>query len=387
MLIGSRRVLINDELICATVSVEGDRIVSLAPGIDQAAWHWGNLLLLPGMVDLHGDAFERQWMPRPGVFFPVEAALHETDRQLLANGITTAYHGLTVSWEPGLRSVQHGRLLVDALRRLRADLSCDTRLHLRYEIHALDQLEEVIAWIDAGGVDLIAFNDHLAMIDGHLGKEAKAGKYAERSGITVDAFRAILASVQKRSAEVPAAVARVAAAGRARGIPMASHDDETPAMRASYHALGAGICEFPIDAQTASAARACGSEVVMGAPNVVRGGSHTQRMTAIDAIRADLCTVLASDYYYPAMLHAAFRLTHEDATTLPEAWNLVAANPARAAGLADRGRIDSGWRADFIAVDDTDPAHPRVAATVAGGRVVYCSEPALMGTLHELVGC
>lgn len=384
MLVTSRRVLAGGELAPATIRIEGESIAAVRHGEASGAWNLGELLILPGMVDLHGDAFERQWMPRPGVFFPVKVALHETDRQMIANGITTSYHGLTVSWEPGLRGVEHGRVLVEALEEESASLQCDTKIHLRYEVFALEEAEELIGWIESGRVHMIGFNDHSQMIVEQLRNETKAGKYAERTGLTVAGYRELLAAALERSHEVPAALERVAAAGRVRAIPLASHDDETPEMRESYSALGATICEFPVDAITACAAREAGSDVVMGSPNIVRGGSHARRMTAMDGVRDGYCNVLASDYYYPSMLHSVFRAASETGMPLAAAWNLVSENPARAAGLADRGTLEEGLRADFVAVDDRDPAHPRIAITVAAGKVVYCAEPSLIGDLHEL---
>ena len=120
----------------------------------------GGYLVLPGIVDLHGDAFERQLMPRPGVHFAPVPALLETDRQLLANGITTAYHGVTLSWEPGLRGIEAAREFLAALSAVRPRLGADARLHLRFECFNLDAVEEVVSWIEAGRIDLLAFNEH-----------------------------------------------------------------------------------------------------------------------------------------------------------------------------------------------------------------------------------
>lgn len=386
MILSCRRALVEGQLVPATIELDHNRIGAIRDGDRHGGWDLGGMLVLPGIVDIHGDAFERQWMPRPRVFFPVDIALLETDRQMLACGITTGYHGLTVSWEPGLRGVEHGRLMLEALERMDARLQCDTRLHLRYEIFALDQAEELIGWIESGKVHMIGFNDHIEMIAGHLRNENKAGKYAERSGLTLDGFRSLLERTKERMSEVRPMIERVAAIGRQRGLPMASHDDETPDMRASYQTLGAAICEFPVDEVTARAAMEADSEVVMGSPNIVRGGSHANRMTALDAIRGGFCNVLASDYYYPSILHAAFRIAREGVAPLGWAWNLVSENPARAANLQDRGRLAEGLRADIIVVDDSDPMHPRVVATIAGGRMVYCAEPSLLGNrVHELI--
>jgi alpha-D-ribose 1-methylphosphonate 5-triphosphate diphosphatase len=385
MTVSCKRVLVDGELTPQTLEIRGQRIESIEAGHGRCDRDFGSLLLLPGIVDLHGDAFERQWMPRPGVFFPIEMALLETDRQLLANGITTAYHSLTVSWEPGLRGLEHGQAMIDALDAIRPHLRSDTRLHLRYEVFALDQVDRMKAWIRNAKVDLIGFNDHLQMIEERLSNQDRAGTYAERSGLSIGGFRALLLLTKQRAGEVRGGVEQVAALARERKIPMASHDDETPAMRATYAELGAGICEFPLDEFTARSAMHAGGEVVMGSPNVVRGASHAKRMTAMSAIRGGFCTILTSDYFYPSILYAAFRIEEDGVLPLPAAWKLVSENPARAAGLNDRGRIAPGMRADLLAVDDSIPGHPRIAATISGGEIVYCAEPSMLGTnLNEL---
>src|SRR5699024_7807099 len=173
--------------------------------------------------------------------------------------------------------------------------------------------------------------------------------------------------------EVPASVARLCAAAAAAGVPVASHDDETPAMRAHYRGLGAAICEFPCNEATARAAVSAGEAVVLGAPNVLRGGSHDSRMAAGPAIAEGLCDILTSDYYYPALAAAPFHLADQGDCDFAQAWNLISAAPARATGLIDRGTIAPGLRADLIMMDDARPRLPRVIATLAGGQTVYAA--------------
>ena len=143
---------------------------------------------------------------------------------------------------------------------------------------------------------------------------------------------------------------------------MLSHDDESPAMRQAFRAQGVAIAEFPVNEETAREAAEAGDFIVFGAPNVVRGGSHTGWTKASDMIAKGLCSVLASDYYYPAPLLAAFRLAADGVLPLAEAWQLISSAPARAAGLADRGVLAAGQRADIILVDDTVPLRPRIVA-------------------------
>ena len=149
---------------------------------------------------------------------------------------------------------------------------------------------------------------------------------------------------------------------------MASHDDDTVATRGEYRALGARICEFPMAEDVAEAARAAGDWVVMGSPNVVRGGSHLGWASAAAMAERGLCTVLCSDYYYPALLQAAFALARAGTLPFGQAWAMVSANPAAAAGLSDRGVIAEGQRADLILVAPRDEA---VIATIAQGRLAY----------------
>lgn len=330
-------------------------------------------LVAPGIVDLHGDAFERQIMPRPGVYFDMALALADTDRQLLANGITTAYHALTWSWEPGLRGTKHAREFVAALEANRARLGCDTKLHLRWEVFNLDAAEEAQNWIAGGRVDLLAFNDHTpGMVAGSRGP-AHAAKIAERTGLAAADFAALLDRVWARRDDVTAANAALAAAARARGIPMASHDDRDPADRRRFRELGCTLCEFPMTPEAARTAREGGDHVLMGAPNAVRGGSHLGLMSAESSVRAGDCGVLTSDYYYPALLQAPFALARKGAADLAVLWGLVSGGPAHAAGLADRGRIEAGKRADLIVLDDADTGPVRVKATYVAGRQAFAA--------------
>jgi alpha-D-ribose 1-methylphosphonate 5-triphosphate diphosphatase len=334
----------------------------------------GGLLALPGIVDLHGDAFERQMMPRPGVDFPLDVALIDSDRQAISNGITTVFHATTWSWEPGLRGSDNARKLLETIESIRPQLAADTRFHLRHETYNLDAESEIIEWLSEGRVDLFAFNDHMDSTVASLSKPQKRSRMVERTGLTNDAFDRVVESVVSRAADVPASIARLAQAARAASVRMLSHDDESPAMRQAFRAQGVGIAEFPVNEETARDAAEAGDFIVFGAPNVVRGGSHTGWTKASDMIAKGLCSVLASDYYYPAPLLAAFRLAADGVLPLAEAWHLISTAPARAAGLTDRGMLAAGQRADVILVDDTAPLRPRIVAVIAAGRLVHLTE-------------
>jgi alpha-D-ribose 1-methylphosphonate 5-triphosphate diphosphatase len=367
--ISGGRVLLQDGREAVTnVLLQGGRIATLGIGNGGPTLDATDLLVLPGIVDIHGDAFERQMQPRPGVDFPVALALHDTEAQLLANGITTAFHGITLSWEPGLRSLESWRTLLDALDA--GSWTCDMRVHLRWEAFNLEALDTAIADIEAGRVHLLAFNDHTPAILHKSADPVEGAKYSGRAGMKLDAFRALTDRVAARSDEIPDALDRISAAARAAGIPLASHDDDAVEVRDGFRARGAHICEFPMAEAVGQAARNAGDYVVMGSPNVVRGRSHLGWASAATMAEAGICTVLSSDYYYPAMMRAALILASRGKLDLAHAWSLISANPAAAAGLTDRGAIAPGLRADIVLVD---PTVPRVVATLAQGRIAHLS--------------
>jgi len=370
------RTLLGAEWVEATLQISAGRISAVSPHRQAHSLRLDarGLLVLPGIIDLHGDAFERQLMPRAGVDFPIDVALLESDRQAVGNGITTVYHATTWSWEPGLRSGANAQLLLEAIERLRPRFAADTRFHLRQETYNLDAEACIRRWLSDRRVDLLAFNDHMDETVLGVANPRKRARMLERSGISSEAFDRLVADVASRGADVPDSIARLAAAARAAGIRMLSHDDRTPAVRQDFRALGVGIAEFPVNEETAREAAAAGDFILFGAPNVVRGGSHIGWTRAADMIAKGLCSVLASDYYYPAPLLAAFRLAADGVLPLAAAWDLVSAAPAKAAGLSDRGVLAVGQRADVLLVDDAEPLRPRIIAVIAAGRLVQLTD-------------
>ncbi|MFN3577093.1 MAG: alpha-D-ribose 1-methylphosphonate 5-triphosphate diphosphatase [Tabrizicola sp.] len=399
-LIEGARLVLEDRVETASVRIEGGRITGIDVARDGAVVVPGKgRILAPAFVDVHGDAFERQIMPRPGVMVDVEAALLETDRQLAANGIATAYHALTLSWEPGLRSVDTGWQVVRALAALRGRLTADNRLQLRWETFCAEA-EPLIAHVLAGSDrPALAFNDHTTSALLHpgialhdrpfdhvedypvtdLSAEAflhKMGERAKRSHMTTADFVALIGRVWARRAEVPADIARLAALARKHGAPMLSHDDSQVETRTWYRALGAKVAEFPMHERVFLAAREAGDPIVLGAPNAMRGGSHLGSPGAAEMIARGLCDILASDYYYPAMLAAVARLHADRVAPLPALWRLVSTNPAAAMGLADRGSIRPGLRADLVLIDWPEGHPPAPLRTWVAGRGGYSALPA-----------
>jgi alpha-D-ribose 1-methylphosphonate 5-triphosphate diphosphatase len=374
LFIDGGRTLLGEEIAKARLRIEDGKIGGSDHGRGSSGLDARGLLVLPGIVDLHGDAFERQMMPRPGVDFPIDVALLDSDRQAIANGITTVFHATTWSWEPGLRCGDNARRLLEAIETLRPQLAADTRFHLRHETYNLDAEAEINRWLSGGRVDLFAFNDHMDSTVASRARPRKRAQMVERCGISNEEFEALVERVVSRAHDVPASIARLAEVARNAKVRMLSHDDDSPEMRKAFRAQGVNIAEFPVNEETAREAAQAGDFIVFGAPNVVRGGSHTGWTKASDMIAKGLCSVLASDYYYPAQLLAAFRLAADGVLPLQKAWNLISAAPARAAGLSDRGILTEGCRADIILVDDKVPMRPRIVAVVAAGKLVHLAD-------------
>jgi alpha-D-ribose 1-methylphosphonate 5-triphosphate diphosphatase len=376
IIIEGGRALLDGEWPETSLAIAGGKIsgVDTRQGRGALELDARDLLVLPGIVDIHGDAFERQMMPRPKVDFPIDVALVDSDRQAIANGITTVFHGTTWSWEPGLRCGDNARKLLEAIETLRPKLAADTRFHLRHETYNLDAEAQIGEWLANKRVDLFAFNDHTENTVTLRNKPNKRKSMVDRTGLSDEAFDSLVQRILSRADDVPGSIARLAKIAHDADVRMLSHDDASPAMRQAFRAQGVTIAEFPINEETAREAAAGGDAIVFGAPNVVRGGSHTGWTKASDMIAKGLCSVLASDYYYPAPLLAAFRLAADGVLPLAKAWDLIAAAPAKAAGLSDRGTLAEGQRADILLVDDALPMRPRIVAVIAAGRLVHLTE-------------
>ncbi len=388
-------VIFPDRIERASVRIEAGTITGIDTPRDGAHVIDGRgKFLAPAFVDIHGDAFERQIMPRPGVTIPIDIALLETDRQLAANGIATAYHALTLSWEPGLRSVETGWAMLRALSRLSPRLTVENRLQLRWETFCPEAHSLIATAMNQTDTPALAFNDHTTaallhpaialhdrpfdLIPDYPVTETDAPKFrakmdarAKRSGMTLEDYIALMLSVWERRPMVPHHIETMAALARSSGAPMLSHDDTQTETRDFYRAKGATIAEFPMHERVFQSSRDAGDWIVLGAPNAMRGGSHLGSPGAAEMIGRGLCDILASDYFYPAMLGAIARLHADRTAPLNALWKLVAQNPATALNLIDRGHIAIGQRADLLLLDWPDQSAPAPLRTWVAGRGGY----------------
>lgn len=345
------------------------------PAVDLTGYY-----VLPGIIDLHGDAFERHITPRPSAPFPVLSGLHGVDREAAANGITTAWLAQSWSWEGGMRGPDFAERVMAALAEYKSNALTDLRIQIRCETHEHEHTDRLIAAIERWGIDYVIFNNHL----GEAIKQARAdpaalAAWASKSGRTAAEFMAVVDAASCRGGEVPRRLARLAEAFDRLGVRYGSHDDPDPETRETFAMIGARICEFPLNSQTATVAKAVGSPVLMGAPNVVRGTSQAGNVAAEHLIRSGSCTAIVSDYHYPALAQAAFRLADQGIRPLAQAWAMISEQPAAIMGLADRGVIKMNRRADLVIINQATRA---IEATICGGRVSYLSGAAALRFLR-----
>lgn len=360
------QVLQADGLRAARFSFAEGRVVDapVGRGVDLAGF-----LVLPGIVDLHGDGFERHLAQRRGAMKQLDAGLIACEAELAANGITTAMLAQFVSWEGGMRGLEFAERVFAAIRDSNVDLVTDLQAQLRFETHLLELYDDLPQRLAEWNIRYMVFNDHLPherLEQGKLprrlnGQALKARRSPEKHHAYMKDLHALGPQVP---AELDALCPRLAAAG----IRMGSHDDATVETRATWRKRGVRIAEFPETLEAAEAAHMAGDPVLMGAPNVVRGGSHNGNLSAIDLLAMGYCDALASDYHYPSPRRAALMLADAGVMDLPAAWGLISSGPAAVLGLSDRGSLEVGKRADFVVLDAQTR---RVAATFVAGRVSY----------------
>lgn len=358
-------VLRDGEMQRRLVAIESGRISKgPLPEVDLTGY-----LILPGIVDMHGDAFERHIAPRPSAPFPLDQGLLSTDREAAANGVTTAWMAQSWSWEGGHRSPDHAELFLAALDEMRPQLGTDLRVQLRCETHMVDTAEQIIEAVRRHDVGYVVFNNHLDEVMQLA--ETDVGRldhWAKQAGRDPQDYLAIVRQTRKQSHRVPRFLCRLAEVFDEMGVLYGSHDDPDAETRETYSMIGAKICEFPLTRAAARLSNAVGDPVVMGAPNVVRGGSQSGNAAAEDLIEAGMCDVLVSDYHYPSLARAAFHLVDRGLRTLPGAWKLISQTPADVMRLSDRGTIDYGRRADLTLINERTRA---IEATMVAGRITH----------------
>lgn len=325
--------------------------------------------VMPGIIDLHGEGFERHIAPRPTAPFPLVFGLLSAEREAAANGITTAFFAQGWSWEGGPRSPARAFALAEALTEARSGMTTDIRLQIRCETHLVEAGAELLALIERHGIGYVVFNNHLDQAQ-EMRRADLAGfaHWAQALGRTPEEHLVAVETARAREREVPRHLCRLAEAFDRLGVVYGSHDDPDGETRERFSMIGARVAEFPVSRKAAAAAKAMMNPVVMGAPNVVRGGSASGNVAAVDLIRQGLCDALVSDYHAPALAEAAWALVDLGILTLPRAWALISEGPAEILRMPDRGALSPGKRADLAVVNVETRA---IEAVIAGGRLSY----------------
>ena len=349
------RVVLGDEMIEGSILIRDGVIAAIESGSAQSGEDFGGDYLIPGLVELHTDHLETHYRPRPGVFWDALSALHAHDVQIAGSGITTVFDAVRIGSDPDLPDMgQHVEALTGAIDSGRAGgwLRAEHFVHLRCELPTRDVIEQFEAHAAHPHTRLASIMDHTPGQRQFRSMEAYRLFYKDKMGRNQAELDAYLDARQAEHDRYSAPNrAHLVARARELHLPLASHDDTTLAHIEEGVADGVAISEFPTTLEAAAAAHDAGLAILMGAPNVVRGRSHSGNISATDLVKAGLLDILSSDYVPFALLQAAFVLPQRvDGLALPQALATVTKNPAKAAGLDDRGEIAIGKRADLVRV-------------------------------------
>ena len=350
------RLVLADQVMTGAITIEHGLITSVVEGdhVPNGAIDCAGDLVLPGLVELHTDNVERHIEPRPDVDWPHLPALLAHDAELASTGITTVFDAMRVgSIHSGKgRYIDYARQLADELLAARAQgfFKISHFLHLRAEICSETLLEELAGFGPDDRVGIVSLMDHTPGQRQFRDLTALKTYVAKKRGMNDDEFKEHVQNLLGLQKQYGARheVGAVTEAGRL-GAVLASHDDTTAAHVATSARHGVGFAEFPTTREAAAACRENGIAVMMGAPNLIRGGSHSGNVAAEELARDDLLDIISSDYVPAALLLSALKLATlwDD---LPRAVATVTSNPARAARLTDRGVLQTGLRGDVLRV-------------------------------------
>ena len=376
MWLSNFEIVLQDRVIeRGSLRIEGGLIAEIREeAVEGADIEGRGKLLLPGFVDIHGDMIEKEVEPRANVRMPIELGIYDLDKKLASCGVTTAYAALafTPATYGHIRSIEHTRAMIQTLAAMRNELLIDHRVHGRFEVTFLPAVTEAKALIDTGALHLISLMDHTPGqgqyrdIELHIANMAKARKISEAQAAELVNKRMADRTEHGDSMKIINGLARLA---RESGVVLASHDDDTAEKVALLHSFGAAISEFPINVAAAVEAKRLGLATAMGAPNALRGLSYSGNLSAREAYEADVLDILASDYHPSAILPAVIALAEIGEGGLAASVALASANPAKALGLYDRGRIAEGMRADLVIAERGRV--PRLRSTIRDGRMIW----------------
>jgi alpha-D-ribose 1-methylphosphonate 5-triphosphate diphosphatase len=365
------------DVFMGTVLIEDGVIRAVDQGDTSlgASEDWAGDWLIPGLVELHTDNLEKHLVPRPGVFWDAHSAMTVHDAQCAAAGITTVLDSVVIGdMDQGGARAQTQHSAIAALHQCRDEglMRIEHLLHLRCELSAPDILSVFDRYARDPLLRLVSVMDHTPG-QRQWRDLVSFRRYAERNQRFSDAeFDAVIA--QRRADQQAYAIphrAAIVEASRALRLPLASHDDTMVSDVEAAVGEGVTMSEFPTTVAAAQAARQHGMAIIMGGPNMVKGGSHSGNVSASELAKSDLLDIFSSDYVPSSLLLATFMLAGLDGWSLPKAVRTVTLNPARAIGLQDRGQVAVGQRADLLRVRMNRAGMPSVLQTLFGGQRAF----------------
>ncbi|MBV2142864.1 alpha-D-ribose 1-methylphosphonate 5-triphosphate diphosphatase [Falsochrobactrum sp. TDYN1] len=369
------RIVLPDEVVEGAIKIVDGNIVDIASGPTETGKDMEGDYLTPGLVELHTDHLEGHYAPRPKVRWNPIAAVQAHDAQIAASGITTVFDALRIGFdEEAQTGIEDMRKLSSAIAEGReaGRLRADHFLHLRCEVSAPDCQSAFERFGNHPLVRLVSLMDHAPGQRQFTDIETYKLYYMRKLKVSEEEFRLYCEKRMQQSQQYSTPTRKaIAAACRERGVILASHDDATAEHVAEASAQGIRVAEFPTTHLAAKASKESGLSVLMGAPNIVRGGSHSGNVSARELAEAGYLDIISSDYIPASMMQSAFFLSDvAEEISLPQAIRFVSANPAKAVGFEDRGEIVTGKRADLVRVQVAD--HVPIIRTVwrEGRRVI-----------------
>jgi len=371
----SKRVLTGGAIVPADIVIEHDYITEVvAYGSYESANDLGSRLVVPGFVDLHSDAIEKEIEPRPGASFPIQSAMVDLDKKLAMSGITTMFHAIGFNDESlvGQRGTATAARMIRELHRYnKTDLQVDNLVHARYEITSFNSIPEIKKLLAEGAIHLLSLMDHSPGQGQFVSLESWKKFHVPVYDMDEHEVDNVVKEKINKRGSCLSYMEDICSYAKKLGVTLASHDDDSKEKIDLMQRLGITIAEFPLNVDTAAYARKRGMPTGMGAPNVVRGKSQSGNISARDLVGQDLCDFLCSDYHPCSMLQAVYTMHNEMDIGLPEAFSLVTSAPARIGNLSDRGLIEVDYLADILVVEEREV--PRIVMTLKSGTPIYNS--------------
>ncbi|MGJ9459134.1 phosphonate metabolism protein PhnM [Oceanobacillus sp. CF4.6] len=365
-------VVVEGEVIQAIIPEE---TISSYPGAQKINARGG--YISPGFIDIHSDYIEGIVSPRPTSMMDVHISLREAEKILISHGITTMFHSLSfyredVFTHKPMRYPENVQRLVDAIDETHHELHLIRhRLHARFEIDNIDEIDRLVDNIQSNKVHLLSFMDHTPGQGQYRDLEVYRQTLQGYRDLNDSDVQTIIAERQSSTFMTIEKIKEVADIALSKGISIASHDDDDIKKIDLVKSFGTTISEFPITLEVAKKAKDMGLLTIAGAPNVLLGGSHSGNLSAAEAIEHDCVDILCSDYYPAALLHAIFELTEKHGNDLHRMFMMVTLNPAKAVRMDDEiGSIKPGKKADLLVIERMDDGYPMLTTTMVNGNVI-----------------